>query len=209
MRACCACAAVLYSLWVLGTWLNPALDALNGYVSEQAAVDQPSSWLFRSGDALTGILTATAAVVALRSGGGRARIGWGGLALFGVATALDGAFTPMACASFADSGCAVRELVGALPITHALHELTSSFAGIAVLVGMGGLAHAGIGPPARWGWTWCAVTGLATVLTLVALWIGIGAGVAQRVQLAGIATWLMALAITGTRGARTTGEAHA
>lgn len=209
VAGCCACAAVLYSLWLLAPWLNPDLDALNGYVSELAARDQPDSWLFRSGDGLTGLLTAAAAVVGIRQSDGRGRLGWGGLGVFGIATGIDGALTPMTCASFVDSGCAVQELVGALPATHTLHEVTSSVAGVAVLVAMGGLARTGIGPPARWGWAWCSVTGLAMVLTLGALWIGTGAGVVQRVQLSGVATWLIALAVTDVRRARTARGADA
>ncbi|GAB3678434.1 DUF998 domain-containing protein [Saccharopolyspora tripterygii] len=204
---CCVFAAVLYSLWILGPWLNPGLDALNGYVSEFAARDQPGSWFFRMGDGLAGLLAAAAAVAGIRCSGGT--IGWGGLLVFGVATALDGALTPMTCASYVDSGCAVRELVGALPATHEIHEVTSSVAALGAIVGMGGLAWAGIGPPARWGWIWCSVTALATVVTLGALWIGLGAGVVQRVQLGLVAAWLIALAVTGVRRRRPAGGVDA
>ena len=193
---CCACAAVLYSLWMVGPWINPDLDALNGYVSEFAARDQPGSRLFRTGDGLAGLLAAAAAAAGARYSG-RGVVGWSGLLVFGVATGLDGALTPMACASYVVSGCAVRELVGALPATHTLHEMTSSAAALGALVAMGGLAAAGIGPPARWGWAWCSATGLATVVTLGALLMGTGAGVVQRVQLGLIATWLIAMAVTG------------
>ncbi|GAA2358499.1 hypothetical protein GCM10009854_41130 [Saccharopolyspora halophila] len=198
LAGCCACAAALYSLWVLGPWINPDLDALNGYVSEYAARDQPGSPLFRVGDGLAGLLAAAAAVAGFRYSRSGV-VGWSGLLVFGVATGLDGALTPMACASFVDTGCAVRELVGALPATHALHEITSSVAALGALVAMGGLARAGIGPPARWGWAWCSATGVATAVTLAALWLGTGAGVVQRAQLALIATWLIALAVTGAR----------
>lgn len=198
VAGCCAGAAVLYSLWLLGPWINPDLDALNGYVSEFAARDQPGSGLFRIGDGLAGLLAAAAALAGIRSSGGGA-VGWSGLLVFGVATGLDGALTPMACASYVDSGCAVRELVGALPATHAVHEMTSSVAALGVLVAMGGLATAGIGPRARWGWAWCSLTGLATVATLGALWLGVGAGVTQRAQLGLIATWLIALAVDHAR----------
>jgi hypothetical protein len=203
VAGCCVGAAVLYSLWLLGPWINPDLDGLNGYVSEFAARDQPGSRLFRFGDGLAGLLAAAAAVAGIRSGGGA--VGWSGLLVFGVATGLDGALTPMTCASYVDSGCAVRELVGALPATHAVHEVTSSVAALGMLVAMGGLARAGIGPRARWGWTWCALTGLATVTTLGALWIGAGAGVTQRVQLGLIATWLIAVAVNHARRTRSAG----
>ncbi|WP_165943871.1 DUF998 domain-containing protein [Saccharopolyspora karakumensis] len=204
VAGCCACAAVLYSLWLLGPWINPGLDALNGYVSELAARDQPGSRLFRIGDGLAGLLAAAAAVAGIRCSGGGA-VGWSGLLVFGVATGLDGALTPMTCASYVDSGCAVRELVGALPATHTVHEMTSSVAALGMLVAMGGLARAGIGPRARWGWAWCSLTGLATVATLGALWMGTGAGVTQRVQLALIATWLIAVAVSHARRARSAG----
>lgn len=208
VAGCCLCAAVLYSLWMLGPWINPGLDALNGYVSEFAARDQPGSRLFRIGDGLAGLLAAAAAVTGIRYSGGGV-VGWSGLLVFGVATGLDGALTPMTCASYVDSGCAVRELVGALPATHTLHEMTSSVAALGMLVAMGGLAGSGIGPPARWGWAWCAVTGLATVVTLGALWMGTGAGVVQRVQLSLIATWLIALAVAGAHRTRSAGGSDA
>jgi hypothetical protein len=74
-----------------------------------------------------------------------------------------------------------------------------------MLVAMGGLAKSGIGPRARWGWAWCSLTGLATVATLGALWMGAGAGVTQRVQLGLIATWLIALAVNHARRTRSAG----
>ncbi|GAB2750701.1 hypothetical protein GCM10027174_26680 [Salinifilum aidingensis] len=194
-------AGLLYAAWLAGPWVNPGMDVVDGYVSELAARDQPGSAFFRTGDVLAGLCATAAAVGGLRRRPGRRAVtGWAGVAVFGLATTTDAAFTPMDCAPFVDAACAVRELAGTLSLSHELHALTSSLAGAAALAGMAAFALAaaregGPGPPPRWAWTWLAVTAAATVLTLAALVLGTGAGVLQRVQLAGISTWLVALAV--------------
>lgn len=205
---CCLSSGVVYALWLLSPGINPHLDLLNGYVSELSARDQPGSMLFRAADAIAGLFAVAAALLGMRAHRGRwALVGWVGLLVFGAATAIDVTLTPMECATFIDSGCAVRELVGALPLTHELHTITSSLAGAGALVAMAGLGLAargttGFGLPPRAAWAWFGVTGLATVATLVALLAGSWAGVTQRIQLIGVSTWLIALALAELRRPR-------
>ncbi|RAG62272.1 hypothetical protein DN536_38190, partial [Burkholderia multivorans] len=44
---------ITYDSWVL-LFLSPHPQPLSGYLSELAAMDQPASWVFRSGDAIAG-----------------------------------------------------------------------------------------------------------------------------------------------------------
>lgn len=199
------CAGVLYSLWLLGPWINPALDELDGYVSEFAARDQPGATLFRAGDALAG-LGVLASVLA------RPRLvvcrwewaGWAGVALFGLATVIDAVLTPMDCAAYVDSGCAAREVVGALSLSHDLHAGTSGLAGAGAVLGMLGLGLGArlnplLGLPPRWLLALCGVTAVASTATIFALLAGSWAGVAQRVQLLCIAVWLISSAVCWLR----------
>ncbi len=202
--ACCAGSGALYALWMASWWVNPGLDVLNGYVSELSARDQPGSTLFRTGDAVAGLLAVAAAALGARDQRQRwALVGWGGLAVFGASTMIDVTWTPMDCATFIDSGCAVRELVGTVSLPHELHAATSSLAIAGALVAMGALGLAArdvpVAVPPRAAWTWFSVTAFATVATLVALMGGSWAGVAQRLQVLAISTWLVALAVRAVR----------
>lgn len=51
-------AAVAYSSWPLGYYLNPRVGA-TGYASELAAPGQPYNWVFISGDVIAGLLILT------------------------------------------------------------------------------------------------------------------------------------------------------
>ena len=197
MSATAVLAALAYVLWVIGPWLNPGLDHVNGYVSELAARDQPFSWLFRAGDLVAGTFAVVTAVMALAV---RARrpplvtIGWLGVAVFGVATIVDSGLTPMTCAPYVDTTCALAERAGTLPLTHELHAATSSVAVGGAIAGMVGLS-AVPGITRRHGPTLLKLEIGATVLTLAAMLLGAYTGVAQRVQVAGISAWLVVLAV--------------
>jgi hypothetical protein len=117
-------AGVCYSSWVLGPVLNPAIHPAETVASELAATDQPWSWVFRAGDALTGVLALSAAVALVRPACGWARVAWVAAAVFGLSTLLDAAAAPLSCAPSVDPGCASLtsdELVEP-------HSWTSSFA---------------------------------------------------------------------------------
>lgn len=195
-------AGLIYSLWVLGPWINPSLDQLDGYVSEFAARDQPGAWLFQAGDTATGVLVL--AGLAIGVGGGVAsrweRVGWAGAGVFGLATAVDGVVTPMDCAAYVDPGCAARELVGALSVTHDLHAVSSGIAGIGAIaamlgLGLGARVNPAVGLPSRWLLVLSGVTAVAAVATCFAMLAGSWTGVVQRVQLVEVSVWLISCAV--------------
>ncbi|MEV0805802.1 DUF998 domain-containing protein [Micromonospora sp. NPDC050200] len=186
-------AAVLYASWLLGPLLNPALDLTHGYASELAARDQRYHLVFGAGDVLTGLL-ATVVGVRLATGARDApRLAWLGLALFGVATALDAGVASMDCSPSTDARCARLAALGALSWRHQAHSITSSLAlagGVVSLVAI----LAVLRTPAwrRWGIAVAVVLLVGTVGTLVeAARPDAAPGAWQRVQLVGLSGWLL------------------
>ncbi|MVO83978.1 DUF998 domain-containing protein [Streptomyces sp. p1417] len=225
--------ALAYTTWTLEAFLPTGLSPLRTYVSELAAKDQPYGTFFRTLDLAAGVLVCAGAVGGLlwlrpravsRGRGLLAAGGWGGVAVFGAATAADSRL-PLSCAPTADAACAARERAGAVPLTHAAHAVSSSVAVAGALVGMVLLAVLvrSCGAPeeastearteARTGRFLLVLVGLeliATVWTLAAVaafdaghgtW---GLGVAQRVQLLTIAVWLVVVAWLVRAGRRRT-----
>jgi hypothetical protein len=92
-------AAVAYSTWPLGYYLNPKVGA-TGYASELAVFGQPYNWVFIIGDVIAGILIFVV-VLLLWHWLGKQLSTWhkwllGLFALFGLLTIL-GAILPMSC----------------------------------------------------------------------------------------------------------------
>ncbi|WP_438297391.1 DUF998 domain-containing protein [Streptomyces sp. HUAS TT7] len=110
---------------LIPTGLRPACS----YVSELAAVDQPFGHIFRATDLAAGLLILTGALTTrtLRLSGRRHAAGWGALAVFGLATAID-SWLPMSCAPTSDPACAYAEAAGLLPAAHAAHTVSSALA---------------------------------------------------------------------------------
>jgi Protein of unknown function (DUF998) len=131
-----ASSAVLYSAWVLQFPLRLGTDPVRAYASELAATNGPDHRLFLLTDLTAGLLAAAAAMVMLLTGQPRSlplRVAWAGVASFGAATAVD-SLLPLPCAPHLDRGCAVRPAGHQLPITDALHTVTSSAAIVGLLV---------------------------------------------------------------------------
>jgi hypothetical protein len=125
----------LYSAWVLQFPLRLGVDPVHAYVSELAAATRSDHWLFVLTDLAAGLLAVGAAVLRLlirRPRHFTSRTGWLGLAGFGAATVVD-SLLPLPCAPHTDPGCAAREAAHQLPITDALH-LVSSTTAIALLL---------------------------------------------------------------------------
>ncbi|HEY0698424.1 MAG TPA: DUF998 domain-containing protein [Micromonospora sp.] len=202
-------AAVLYASWLLGPVLNPAMDTVGGYASELAARDQPYGLLFRLGDLATGLTVAVVGAPLAAGATGWPRVGWFGAAGFGVATALDGLFTPMDCAPSIDPWCARLEDSGQLSTTHQLHTFTSSAAVAAAFVSLVGLLVA-VSRRAvrRVGVVLSAFLLVTTVGTLVEVTVGGGwLGLWQRAQLLGLSGWLLlAAALAGRATGRGAGS---
>ncbi|MFI6295522.1 alpha/beta fold hydrolase [Nonomuraea sp. NPDC050790] len=177
-------AGVVYSAWVPGQLANPAVSAAEGYLSELAARDQPWSPLFRVADILAGLAVVIGVALAPR-----APAEWGGwlaTALFGAFTIADGAF-PLDCAVVSDPACER----GPLSLSHHLHTVTSTLAAVAALASMVELARSW---RTRAAVVLAGAYALASLLTLVAVTAAHLIGVAQRIQVAVIALWLMYVA---------------
>ncbi|MFI6283471.1 DUF998 domain-containing protein [Streptomyces sp. NPDC051018] len=209
-----ALGALAYTAWLLEVVVSTGLDPVRTYVSELAAADQPLGGLFRATDLTAGVLVLAGAVWALTRAPRRpwALIGWGGVTLFGAATAVDSRL-PLSCAPTADPECAARETAGLVPATHTAHAVSSSLAMTGALIGIIGLTAAarryGWWPElARFGPALVVLELLATVWTLSAVaafeaghgtW-SLGAG--QRLQVLFVAVWLGLLALSMAREAR-------
>ncbi|MFE7132129.1 DUF998 domain-containing protein [Streptomyces sp. NPDC057638] len=209
IAALIALGALVYTAWLLENALSTGLDPLQTYVSELAAEDQPFGTFFRSTDLAAGLLVLAGGAYALSRAWRAPRrpwalIGWGGVTLFGLATAVDSRL-PLSCAPTADAQCLARESAGLVPATHTAHAVSSSLAMTGALIGLVGLTVAarryGWWPPvARFGPAVVALELVATVWTLASVaafqsghgtW-GLGAG--QRLQVLFVAVWLGLLA---------------
>ncbi|MFC4336819.1 DUF998 domain-containing protein [Salininema proteolyticum] len=183
-----ALAAALYSSWLLGPWLDPAVDPVEGFASELAARTQRYSWLFRLGDMLTGI-AAVAAALFLAKAGRTWRWIWVGILVFGAFTFLDATITPMDCATSVQRWCAAGEEAGTLSWRHGGHVVTSSIAAA-------GLVAAAV--LAAWVWRDTVSVALAVLVVGSSIWTSIDAlwptgilGAVQRGQLALMGLWLL------------------
>ncbi|MGW5074342.1 DUF998 domain-containing protein [Rhodococcus sp. NPDC004095] len=199
--------AVLYSSWLLELVLPTGLDPSRAYVSELAALDQPYGLIFRTGDLLTGVLLTVTAAVALTLRPRRilTTIGWVGLAVFAISTALDSRM-PLECSAHASAACAAREQAGLLDEARLAHALTS--VGAATAAGVSVFAF--IIAAYRYGWPhWLRWVGIAIVITYVVgnvwtvfaidmdgrgdeVWL---LGYAQRLQLVAVTSWIVYLAL--------------
>jgi hypothetical protein len=210
-------AGVLYAgvhLEALAGWpLHPA----RSYLSELAALDQPTSELFRTVDFAAGslvVVAVTLLVVARRrrraSGHGRVTRAhhvtvWALLA-FGAATMAD-ALLPMDCA-LSVGNCAAREKAGDVSLVHSAHTFSSVTAGVTSFVASAGvvwLAWARRRTPL--GVAACLAGVLGPVLGIVTGAIGalggplpLGAGIAQRAQIVAFSL-VLALAVPVLRRA--------
>jgi hypothetical protein len=175
-----ACAAVLYSCWLLELVVPAGLSMMDSYVSELLAGDQPYRWLFRATD----LLAAGCLLLAARRLRGRAVVL--PLLVLGVATIAD-TLLALDCAASVDALCRYREDVGAVSLGHRLHEVTSIVTVGSALVAAVVLYRRTRRRDAA------AVVGLmvATGALSVVLQNQPGAGLVQRVQLLTIAAGLL------------------
>jgi hypothetical protein len=190
---------LLYSLWVLEAWLNPALNASQSFVSELSARDQPFSGVFAGADLLSAVLLCTAGVVALclRWRGRWTSLGWSLQVVFGGISIAD-ALARLDCAPSASTTCAIRERAGLLSMSHEAHSVTSTLAVIVLPVSMLALILA-----ARRFGRWWPLPGVGPVLLLVqlvssvfTLILAVGGsdlGISERVQVGCVSTWYVLL----------------
>ncbi len=130
----------LYLSWPLGwLWYPSFFQAPTFYLSELTALSQPTSWVFRTADFLSGLLILLAVSLVLlkfpnrsQAGASLVKVLWAGMGLFGLATVLD-SFFPMSCSPTAEAICNQKFLDFSRPITDTVHEFTSSFAQLGII----------------------------------------------------------------------------
>ncbi|MEV5830728.1 DUF998 domain-containing protein [Spirillospora sp. NPDC052242] len=212
-------AAVCYASFLLEHAFSPQLDAVNGYVSELSAADQPFRYVYGGGDLLTGLMTLAIVAGALRRLRRRplATAGWSFLGLFGLCAIGDAVF-PLDCAPSLQTWCALRERSSHVSFSHAFHSVTSSAVivfGVAALLLLSLAARRyGWWPPlARWGWLLALTESVFALVTLAAMYHGQWLGIVQRFQIGilclGLLTIAWALHTDRTRAARAETEAEA
>jgi hypothetical protein len=192
-------AGVCYSTWVLGPVLNPAVDPAATVASELAATDQPWSWVFRAGDISAGVLALAAGLVLVRRTRGWPRVAWIGAAVFGLATVLDAALTPLSCAPSVDPGCpSLTSDELAEP-----HSWTSSFAIAGALASLVALSVANRVRAPRYAVLGAALAVLGIAVSLVTLARILAEsdteGLWQRGQLAALSGWLFYASVAASR----------
>ncbi|MEV0371584.1 DUF998 domain-containing protein [Streptomyces sp. NPDC050636] len=202
--------ATAYTAWVLEVVVSTGLNPVQAYVSELAAADQPLGGVFRATDLVAGLLVLAGALTALLTLERRScrrpwtTAGWGALALFGAATAVDSRL-PLSCAPTSDPACAARETAGLVPATHTAHAISSSLAMVGALAALVLLTFAArrydrwpllgrFGPPlvlAEFAATFWTLASVAAFTTGKGTW-ALGAG--QRLQVLLVALYVALLA---------------
>lgn len=193
-------AGILYVGVVLEVAAGWPLDPTRSYLSELAALDQPTSALFRGTDLAAGALVvAGLAVLGVayrrRRAAGHAaatlvqRVTFWALVAFGLATMAD-ALLPLDCALSVGT-CAAREEAGHLSATHHAHTFSSVASGIGSFVASAGivwLARARrrtlLGFSARLAGALGPVLGIVTgTIGMFGSPLPFGTGIAQRLQI--------------------------
>ncbi|MCO6011192.1 DUF998 domain-containing protein [Actinoallomurus purpureus] len=210
-----AVAGIVYSSWVLQFLINPHLDAVNGYVSELSATDQPYHGFFSGCDFLAGAVSIAVAALVVRRfrPRGWALGGWLALLLFG-AFSIGDSLLAMDCAPNSDPTCALRERAGTVSFAHEFHSVTSTLVVMSGIVSLIALTIAarryGRWPVlARWSWPVMVVETTAALATLPLMYFGLALGVMERIQVTVISVWLFVIATelyTGRRRARAAGR---
>ncbi len=193
-------AGILYVGVVLEAAAGWPLDPARSYLSELAALDQPTSALFRSTDLAAGALV-VAGLTALGVAHRRRRaaghpaaplvqhVTFWALGTFGLATMAD-ALLPLDCA-LSVGDCAAREDAGTLSPAHQAHTFSSVTSGISSFVASAGivwLARARrrtlLGSSARLAGALGPFLGIVTgAIGMFGSPLPLGTGIAQRIQI--------------------------
>ncbi|MFC4910818.1 DUF998 domain-containing protein [Actinomadura gamaensis] len=195
-----AVAGVSYATFMLEHLLSPALDVVNGYVSELSARDQPYHLVYSGGDLVTGVLSIIVAGTALATLRRRfwSTLGWSFLGLFGLCAMGDALF-PLDCAPSLETWCALRERADQVSFSHSFHSVTSSAViacGVAALLTLSIAARRyGWWPAlARFGWLLAVVETAFALATVVAMLVGEWLGILQRIQISILCLGLLTIA---------------
>lgn len=199
-------AGVLDCAFLLAGLRSRSLDPVTSLISELEAHDQPGSGWFRWASLLSG-LAAVIFAARLRKRlppGPLGMAGCGALAVFGLGSMAD-ALMPMACAPSVDRVCRHLETSGGLSWMHAGHTWSSVIGILGVLASMGLLGwHLRRSPgwrrASRIGLVGCVVlSAWSAIVSVMTLQYAPGLGLAQRIQVLGIAVWVIVLALEQAR----------
>ena len=162
-------AALAYSTWVIAPWVGSELSPRTSFVSELYAEGQPFARLFRLSDAFAGA-TLLAAMWLWRAPATPAwwRVGRWSIAGFGLSTMLDAIF-PMSCTPTNDPVCEKRDAAFAVPLSHNIHNITTTLAGLFLLIASVALAMALAHHDRQVPETWVTWT-LAILLLATSVW---------------------------------------
>ncbi|MBD7950417.1 DUF998 domain-containing protein [Oerskovia rustica] len=193
-------AGILYVGVVLEAAAGWPLDPTRSYLSELAALDQPTSALFRGTDLAAGALVVFGLAVLgvayrrRRAAGHPAatpvqRVTFWALVAFGLATMAD-ALLPLDCALSVGT-CAAREEAGAVSAAHHAHTFSSVASGIGSFVASAGIVwlararrRTPLGLSARLAGALGPVLGIVTgTIGMFGSPLPLGTGIAQRVQI--------------------------
>ncbi|HEY4568717.1 MAG TPA: DUF998 domain-containing protein [Kribbella sp.] len=169
-------AGVLYCSLLLEALSGYPLDVRNSFLSELGALDQPTSRYARAMDLATGVLLLVAALLsrsAVRLHRDTAGL-WISTAVFGAATLFD-SLSPMDCAPSASVACQAAEANGQAGVALALHEVTSTLAGLGTIA----MSVCAVLVLRRAGWGGrCskAAAALAAGVAVTNVWLGIETG---------------------------------
>lgn len=196
--------AAAYSTWVIAPLVGSQLPWQTSFVSELYGEGQPFAHLFRASDALAGTALAIAMLIwAAPRTPAWWRVGRWSILGFGLATILDAIF-PMSCTPSTDPICKQRDADFAVPLSHNIHNATSTLAGLFLLVAAVALALALTRHdpllPETWV-TWTLALGLLAT-SLWTMWEVLAAeylplpgpaalGWAQRIQVLLAVLWLL------------------
>lgn len=195
-----AIAGLCYSSWLLEFVLPIDTDPVNDFLSELDAEGRPYREVFGSADKLVGLLLIPAGVGGLLVFRRRrlTTIGWSALLCFGASTIADTLLPLRDCAP-GDTACGGDS--GLFPQLHQPHALTSTLAVTSIAVAAFAFSAAAYRYH-RWrilrefGIAVLLVGSAATIWMMVAdnLSGSYGLGIAQRIQVAAMSVWLLALA---------------
>lgn len=193
--------SVLYSSFLVAGMVGSRLSPVDSFVSELEVPGQPASGLFRTIDAVCGLVIAVFAVgLWYRLPHARpATLGCAFLVMFGLCGVLDARY-PMPCTPSTDRACQRRiDLVPVLAQLHQPHALTGCIGVFAVVMAMLLLSvvrgvSAWSPRLARFGVVSWVLLSLLGLIEVPLIYAGHGVGAVERVHILLISTWLAAVA---------------
>jgi hypothetical protein len=192
-------AGVAYGQFPLEHLLNRPLDAVNGYVSEDSALNQPFHQVYTAADLLAAALLVIVAVAALARLQRRplAVTGWVALVLYALCDVGD-SLLPLSCAPNHQSWCALDALSDNDTLADNLHPITTGgvmIFGFTAIVALTLAARRYHWWPTlgRWGGPIAAAHVVAMIGTMISMFVDQWAGVLERFQITVLCLIMLAI----------------